>query len=66
MGSDEASIEAITRHVQRANMIYRNTGEMNRGNSALADDEISLIKNSDHDDGRVWDGNVAEKKEKFH
>lgn len=28
MGSDEASIEAITRHVQRANMIYRNTGEL--------------------------------------
>ncbi|XP_058811714.1 GATA zinc finger domain-containing protein 14-like [Topomyia yanbarensis] len=27
MGSDEASIEAITRHVQRANMIYRKTGE---------------------------------------
>lgn len=27
MGSDEASIEAITRHVQRANLIYRNTGE---------------------------------------
>uniref|UniRef100_T1GWG6 Uncharacterized protein n=1 Tax=Megaselia scalaris TaxID=36166 RepID=T1GWG6_MEGSC len=25
MGSDEASIEAITRHVQRANSIYRNT-----------------------------------------
>lgn len=34
MGSDEASIEAITRHVQRANMIYRNTGELNGGNSA--------------------------------
>lgn len=28
MGSDEASIEAITRHVQRANIIYRNTGEL--------------------------------------
>nr|XP_029710125.1 uncharacterized protein LOC115256026 [Aedes albopictus] len=27
MGSDEASIEAITRHVQRANIIYRKTGE---------------------------------------
>lgn len=27
MGSDEASIEAITRHVQRANAIYKNTGE---------------------------------------
>lgn len=27
MGSDEASIEAITRHVQRANVIYKNTGE---------------------------------------
>lgn len=26
MGSDEASIEAITRHVQRANVIYKNTG----------------------------------------
>lgn len=26
LGSDEASIESITRHVQRANMIYRNTG----------------------------------------
>uniref|UniRef100_A0A182HIX1 Uncharacterized protein n=1 Tax=Anopheles arabiensis TaxID=7173 RepID=A0A182HIX1_ANOAR len=26
MGSDEASIEAITRHVQRANLIYRKTG----------------------------------------
>lgn len=26
MGSDEASIEAITRHVQRANSIYKNTG----------------------------------------
>ncbi|XP_055696634.1 uncharacterized protein LOC129797822 [Lutzomyia longipalpis] len=25
MGSDEASIEAITRHVQRANIIYKNT-----------------------------------------
>lgn len=28
MGSDEASIEAITRHVQRANVIYRTTGEL--------------------------------------
>lgn len=27
LGSDEASIEAITRHVQRANVIYKNTGE---------------------------------------
>lgn len=27
MGSEEASIEAITRHVQRANAIYKNTGE---------------------------------------
>ena len=27
MGSDEASIEAITRHVQRANSIYKNTGK---------------------------------------
>lgn len=27
MGSEEASIEAITRHVQRANSIYKNTGE---------------------------------------
>uniref|UniRef100_A0A182N6L0 Uncharacterized protein n=1 Tax=Anopheles dirus TaxID=7168 RepID=A0A182N6L0_9DIPT len=27
MGSDEASIEAITRHVQRANLIYRKTGQ---------------------------------------
>lgn len=27
LGSDEASIEAITRHVQRANIIYKNTGE---------------------------------------
>lgn len=27
LGSDEASIESITRHVQRANMIYKNTGE---------------------------------------
>lgn len=27
LGSDEASIESITRHVQRANMIYRNTGK---------------------------------------
>lgn len=27
MGSDDASIEAITRHVQRANAIYKNTGE---------------------------------------
>lgn len=27
MGSDEASIEAITRHVQRANVIYRTTGK---------------------------------------
>jgi disintegrin and metalloproteinase domain-containing protein 10 len=27
LGSDEASIEAITRHVQRANAIYKNTGE---------------------------------------
>lgn len=26
LGSDEASIESITRHVQRANMIYKNTG----------------------------------------
>lgn len=26
MGSDDASIEAITRHVQRANVIYKNTG----------------------------------------
>lgn len=26
LGSEEASIEAITRHVQRANTIYRNTG----------------------------------------
>lgn len=30
MGSDEASIEAITRHVQRANSIYKNTGECNK------------------------------------
>uniref|UniRef100_A0A1B0AGN0 Uncharacterized protein n=1 Tax=Glossina pallidipes TaxID=7398 RepID=A0A1B0AGN0_GLOPL len=30
MGSDEASIEAITRHVQRANSIYKNTGEYNK------------------------------------
>lgn len=28
MGSDEASIEAITRHVQRANTIYKNTGKL--------------------------------------
>lgn len=28
MGSDEASIEAITRHVQRANVIYKNTGKL--------------------------------------
>jgi disintegrin and metalloproteinase domain-containing protein 10 len=28
LGSDEASIEAITRHVQRANVIYKNTGEL--------------------------------------
>lgn len=28
MGSEEASIEAITRHVQRANVIYKNTGEL--------------------------------------
>lgn len=28
MGSDEASIETITRHVQRANSIYKNTGEL--------------------------------------
>lgn len=28
MGSDESSIEAITRHVQRANSIYRNTGKL--------------------------------------
>jgi disintegrin and metalloproteinase domain-containing protein 10 len=28
LGSDEASIESITRHVQRANMIYKNTGEI--------------------------------------
>lgn len=27
MGSEEASIEAITRHVQRANVIYKGTGE---------------------------------------
>lgn len=27
MGSEEASIEAITRHVQRANAIYKNTGK---------------------------------------
>lgn len=27
MGSEEASIEAITRHVQRANIIYKGTGE---------------------------------------
>lgn len=27
LGSDDASIEAITRHVQRANAIYKNTGE---------------------------------------
>lgn len=31
MGSDEASIEAITRHVQRANTIYRNTDFNNDG-----------------------------------
>ncbi|EDV90783.1 uncharacterized protein LOC6569582 isoform X1 [Drosophila grimshawi] len=31
MGSDEASIEAITRHVQRANSIYRNTDFNNDG-----------------------------------
>lgn len=28
MGSYEASIEAITRHVQRANAIYKNTGKL--------------------------------------
>lgn len=28
MGSEEASIEAITRHVQRANTIYKNTGKV--------------------------------------
>lgn len=28
LGSDEASIEAITRHVQRANVIYKNTGKI--------------------------------------
>jgi hypothetical protein len=27
LGSDEASIEAITRHVQRAITIYKNTGK---------------------------------------
>ncbi|GAB0087445.1 uncharacterized protein DMENIID0001_017470 [Sergentomyia squamirostris] len=31
MGSDEASIEAITRHVQRANIIYKNTGKHHQG-----------------------------------
>ncbi|XP_033167226.1 uncharacterized protein LOC117145619 [Drosophila mauritiana] len=31
MGSEEASIEAITRHVQRANTIYRNTDFNNDG-----------------------------------
>ncbi|XP_017460928.1 PREDICTED: probable serine/threonine-protein kinase DDB_G0283337 [Rhagoletis zephyria] len=31
MGSDEASIEAITRHVQRANSIYKNTDFNNDG-----------------------------------
>lgn len=30
MGSEEASIEAITRHVQRANSIYKNTGKRKR------------------------------------
>lgn len=30
MGSEEASIEAITRHVQRANTIYKNTGKLKR------------------------------------
>lgn len=30
MGSEEASIEAITRHVQRANVIYKNTGKILR------------------------------------
>lgn len=30
MGSEEASIEAITRHVQRANSIYKNTGAWNQ------------------------------------
>lgn len=28
LGSEEASIEAITRHVQRANTIYKNTGKL--------------------------------------
>lgn len=34
LGSDEASIEAITRHVQRANVIYKNTGEFKELSSA--------------------------------
>lgn len=32
LGSDDASIEAITRHVQRANAIYKNTGEWSLAN----------------------------------
>jgi disintegrin and metalloproteinase domain-containing protein 10 len=35
LGSDEASIEAITRHVQRANVIYKNTGEIDDGWCAI-------------------------------
>lgn len=34
LGSDEASIEAITRHVQRANVIYKNTGKFKKPSSA--------------------------------
>lgn len=36
MGSDEASIEAITRHVQRANSIYKNTGEYTKNNLLIS------------------------------
>ncbi|XP_065354213.1 uncharacterized protein Kul [Calliphora vicina] len=41
MGSDEASIEAITRHVQRANAIYKNTDFNNDGK---ADNITFMIK----------------------
>lgn len=44
MGSEEASIEAITRHVQRANAIYKNTGKLTIKKTILFFVSIEMIK----------------------
>lgn len=47
MGSDEASIEAITRHVQRANSIYRDTGECGFFNVSFSIEDMDRTDCSD-------------------